>query len=218
MCFSATASFTAAAVVGSVGVLTLSQTRSVREIPLAGIPLFFGVQQAIEGALWLALPHADDAMLAVTLANCFAIVALVVWPLYAPTAAALVEDDTPRRKLIWCLVPLGAAFAAYSGLDIAAHPYHAVMAPRSLCYINNSPYPLYAMAIYVPAVCGGFLLSTHRALRAFGIVVTAGLAVSLGFYFADVVSVWCFFAAAASVTLLIHFRSRKIFAGASVGI
>jgi hypothetical protein len=42
----------------------------------------------------------------------------------------------------------------------------------------------------------------------FGFIVTTGLAVSLAFYLEDVVSVWCFFAAAASVTLLFHFYQR----------
>jgi len=82
------------------------------------------------------------------------------------------------------------------------------MAAHSLCYINNSPYPPFAIAVYVLATCGGFLLSTHRALRTFGLIVTAGLAVSITFFVIDLVSVWCFFAAAASVALLFHFHQR----------
>ena len=100
------------------------------------------------------------------------------------------------------------AFALYSGFDIAHHPYRAVMAAHSLCYINNSPYPSFAIGVYVLATCGGFWLSTHRALRVFGVIVTAGLAASLAFFLADLVSVWCFFAAAASVALLFHFFQR----------
>ena len=82
------------------------------------------------------------------------------------------------------------------------------MAAHSLCYINNSPYPSFAIVVYVLATCGGFLISTHRALRTFGLIVTTGLAVSMAFFVADLVSVWCFFAAAASVCLLFHFRQR----------
>ncbi|HKD23660.1 MAG TPA: DUF6629 family protein [Rhizomicrobium sp.] len=206
MCFSATASFAAAGFAGSAGALTLSRAARAREVPLAGIPLLFATQQAIEGALWLTLPH--DAAQALVLANAFALIALVLWPLYAPATAAAAEDDEKRRGLILWLLPLGAAFALYSGYDIAHHPYRAVRAAHSLCYINNSPYPDFAIGVYVLATCGGFLLSTQRALRAFGLIVTTGLAVSLAFYLEDVVSVWCFFAAAASVTLLFHFYQR----------
>lgn len=208
MCFSATASFTAASFVGTAGLFTVSRAANVRELPLAGTPLLFGVQQGIEGALWLVLPHPDQAVWALLLANGFAVIALVLWPLYAPVAAALAEDDAKRRAWIWWLVPLGLAFALYSGIDIAHHPYRAVLTAHSLCYINDSPYPPYAIALYVPATCGGFWLSTHRALRVFGIIVTVGLAASLAFFLADLVSMWCFFAAAASVTVLFHFYQR----------
>ncbi|HUO93871.1 MAG TPA: DUF6629 family protein [Rhizomicrobium sp.] len=208
MCFSATASFTAATFVMTAGLFTLSRATRMRDLPLAGVPLLFGVQQAIEGALWLALPHPADAGLILLFANGFALIALVVWPLYSPVAAALAEDDARRRALIWWLLPFGAAFALYSGLDIARHPYHAVLAAHSLCYINDSPYPTFALGPYVLATCGGFLLSTHRALRLFGMIVTAGLGVSLAFFLADLVSTWCFFAAAASVALSFHFHQR----------
>lgn len=204
MCFSATASFTAASVIGSTGILALSRARSVRELPLAGVPVLFAAQQAIEGTLWLTLPHPDEATLAAQLATTFAVIALVVWPVYAPLAALLAEDRL-RRIGMWVFVLLGLAFAAYSARDIILHPYHVVRAPLSLCYINNSPYPRYAMAFYVPATCGGFLLASDRWMRAFGWTIALGLAVSLAFFVADLVSVWCFFAAAASAFLLPHF-------------
>ena len=206
MCFSATASFTAAAFAGSAGAFALSRAAQTREWPLAAVPLLFGTQQAIEGALWLALPQ--DAAMSLVLANSFALIALVLWPVYAPAAVAAAEDDAKRRALMLWLLPLGAAFAIYSGNDIAHHPYRAALAAHSLCYINNSPYPLFAIAVYFLATCGGFLLSTHRALRAFGLIVTAGLAISMAFYLEVVVSLWCFFAAAASVALLFHFYQR----------
>ena len=49
------------------------------------------------------------------------------------------------------------------------------------------------------------LLSSSPAIRWFGIVVTMGLAVTLGFFFVNLVSVWCFFAAIASAILVGHF-------------
>ena len=205
MCFSATASFTAASFVTTAGLFTVSRATRAREIPLAAAPLVFGAQQAIEGALWLVLPYPGETATALLLANAFALIGLVLWPLYAPAAAALVEEDEKRRAWMWRLMPLGIAFALYSGIDIAQHPYRAVLTAHSLCYINNSPYPDFAIGVYVLTTCGGFWLSTHRALCTFGVIVAVGLAASLAFFFADAVSVWCFFAAAASVTLLFHF-------------
>lgn len=39
MCFSATASFTAGAVLVPIGIVTVSRARSWRELPLAAIPV-----------------------------------------------------------------------------------------------------------------------------------------------------------------------------------
>ena len=53
MCFSATADFAAAAVVGAVGVATLAQVREPRMWALASLPLLFAAHQAVEGVVWL---------------------------------------------------------------------------------------------------------------------------------------------------------------------
>ncbi len=57
MCFSAEASFTAGAVLSVVGVYSLIVNKKPKYIPLAIIPLFFGVQQLAEGGVWLSLTH-----------------------------------------------------------------------------------------------------------------------------------------------------------------
>ena len=54
MCFSAEVSFTAAAILlpaGAAAVLRAYQTDR-RYVPIAALPLLFGVQQALEGAVW----------------------------------------------------------------------------------------------------------------------------------------------------------------------
>ena len=54
MCFSATASFIAGVSLSVFGVATVKKAKRKAEIPFAMIPLFFGVQQIIEGMLWLS--------------------------------------------------------------------------------------------------------------------------------------------------------------------
>ncbi|THD66260.1 DUF6629 family protein, partial [Phenylobacterium sp.] len=56
MCFSATASFTAAAVTGSLGLVAMARTRQLHDLPLAATPVLFAVQQVTEGLIWLRLP------------------------------------------------------------------------------------------------------------------------------------------------------------------
>ena len=66
MCFSATASFSAGTVLTMLGVATLRATRRKAEIPFAASPLLFGLQQIVEGLLWLSFrfdaPQLDVAM------------------------------------------------------------------------------------------------------------------------------------------------------------
>ncbi|MDR4516643.1 MAG: hypothetical protein MRK00_04560 [Nitrosomonas sp.] len=57
MCFSATASFAVSAGLISAGMYCVYKVRLVDRIywPFALYPLFFGIQQAAEGWLWLVL-------------------------------------------------------------------------------------------------------------------------------------------------------------------
>ncbi len=55
MCFSPEADFTAAAVVGVVGVATLRLVREPRDLLIAALPLLFALHQFVEGFVWLGL-------------------------------------------------------------------------------------------------------------------------------------------------------------------
>ena len=203
MCFSATASFSAAGMLALAGVATLSKARGPRERPLAAVPLVFALQQGIEGMLWRTVPVGHQAGRG--LATGFAILALIVWPLFVPLAVGLAEKVRKRRRLILALMGPGLGVAGYSVMDIRDHPYMAWPAPHSLVYINDSPFPWPLMLAYLAAVCAPPLLSSSPAIRWFGVVVTLGLAITLGFFFVSLVSVWCFFAAIASAILVGHF-------------
>lgn len=208
MCFSATASFSAAAFLTLAGAASLSKVRKASDAPLAAVPLLFAAQQAIEGVLWLTVPdgHAAGQLWA----TAFAVVALIVWPLVTPLAVGLAETDRKRRRWILALSGPGLGAAGYSLLDIARHPYLAWPAPHSLVYINDSPFPIFLTGAYLAATCLPPLLSSATALRWFGVIITLGLALTLGVFFVNLVSVWCFFAALASLVLVAHFRRLKL--------
>ena len=203
MCFSATASFSAAGILTVAGAATLAKARGPREWPLASVPLVFALQQGIEGMLWRTVPGGHLA--GRWLATSFAILAMIVWPMFVPLSVGLAEMGLKRRRLILALTGPGLGVAGYSVLDIWQHPYMAWPAPHSLIYINDSPFPWPLMLLYLVAVCAPPLLSSSPAIRWFGAVVTVGLAVTLGFFFVNLVSVWCFFAAIASAILVARF-------------
>ena len=209
MCFSPAASFTAAAVTGIVGGLTLCRCPSWRQAPLAAIPLLFAGQQASEGGIWLQLLHPSSPASLRLFTTIFTALALVVWPAWVPGAAAAVEPDGRRRRLQTLLLAVGLAAGAYSALDIVRHPYMPSIVGSSICYINNNAVPAPVAGAYFLAAALPFLLSSHGALRLFGLVIALGMAISLAAYFFTFVSVWCFFAALGSLLLYGHFRGRN---------
>jgi len=207
MCFSATASFAVATGTGLVGVLAATKVSNWREIPLASMPLIFAAQQGIEGVLWLRLASADGTDWIGPLANIFAVIALVVWPVWSPLAAGLIERDRPRRLAIAVLLGLGLVVALFGLADIQASPYGVAILGRSLSYANGVVHSPLLLGAYVLCTCGPLLLSSHAMLRLFGAIVVAGLVVSAVFYFAVSFSVWCFFAAAGSVMVYLYFAA-----------
>lgn len=207
MCFSAPVSFGAAAVLGLAGLITLAKVRRPTDLPLAMVPLIFAAQQAVEGALWLAVPQGREHSLA--LANFFAAIALILWPLVVPLAIGLVEPDPRRRFLTFALMPAGIGVAVnYAGIMLV-HPYRAWPVGHTLTYVNNHPISPVMLGIYVICACIPPLVSSSTALRLFGLIVIAGLAVSFLAFYESFLSVWCFFAALASLAILAFFRARS---------
>jgi len=208
MCFSATASFWAAAMTGGIGALALTRVSETGELPLASIPIIFGVQQAIEGGLWLSLRNVWPATYAPVLANAFVFVALVIWPVLIPIAVSLVETERRRRHIIAFLIPIGLLLAGYSGQSMLHNPFSASIAARSICYIGEYQHPFTALAVYALCTCGPLFISTDRVLRLFGVVVIFGSVVSALFFYASFISVWCFFAGAASIAIYLKLAQR----------
>lgn len=206
MCFSAIASLGTAVVVGVVGVIAIARTSDVRELPLASIPIFFAVQQAAEGGLWLTLPVAPESAVSSLLTYLYLFFALAFWPVFSPLAALLIETQSTRRRLIGVCLTVGIAIAVYFLWLVMVLPHNAVIAGGSVRYETGSEAPFVAGGAYLFATTFGLLFSSHRAVVLLGLVVLSGYVTSLYFYENAFISVWCFFAAAASVVIAGHFE------------
>ena len=209
MCFSATASFTTAALTGAVGVAAISRTTRVREIPIAAMPLVFAAQQAAEGALWLGFSHSWSASTMLFAANFFVLIALAFWPIWSPLALGSIELERWRRGAMLALLPVGLALAAYSTRSVLEYPFAASVVRHSLCYISRETYPTAAVPAYMLCTIAPWFLSSESPLRKVGGITAIGAAASLAFFYASFVSVWCFFAAAASIGIYAFFHQRR---------
>lgn len=92
MCFSATASFSAGVVLVGLGAFTLRAVLHPRELLLASIPLLFGIQQLIEGAVWLTFRY-EAPLVNSVMTYLFSPFSHVLWPVYVPLAVLLIEPS-----------------------------------------------------------------------------------------------------------------------------
>ena len=210
MCFSATASFFTAAVTGLIGVATIGRANNVWELPLAAIPLIFAGQQAIEGMLWLTLPVAPEGGASSLLTQLFLVISLAFWPVYAPFAVQLVESVAFRRRIMVGCLLLGVAVAGYFLATTLSLPQTACISEGHIVYRTGSAAPVSIGSLYLLATGVALLLSSYRAVALLGWIVFVGSLVSYYFYWDIFISIWCFFAAAASAVLLFHFERVRI--------
>ncbi|MGH6769767.1 MAG: DUF6629 family protein [Xanthobacteraceae bacterium] len=210
MCFSATASFAAAAVVGGVGVVTLREAvRSGhrRLLPIAAFPMLFAAQQLVEGLLWLDLFRTEPGTCRPFLTHAFLAYAEVFWPVFAPLAVWLIEPARWRRRVMLVCLGIGTALGGYLLFKMIANPYTASVVDEHIVYGNGVAYPRGIEIPYVLATTISLLLSSHRMIQLLAAVILMGFGVAYVSFHASYISVWCFFAAVASV-LVYLFVSR----------
>ena len=208
MCFSATASFTAGAALLGIGAVTVSRARGRAELPFALIPALFGVQQLIEGALWLTFPdkapHANSV-----LTYAYSFFSHVLWPVYVPIAVLLLEPEAWRRKLLAGIALAGAAVGLYLLYFLVTEPITSEVVGRHISYVSPHFYVVPVMTLYVLATCVSSLVSSCNTIRWFGVATFVALLAAYAFYAFWFISVWCFFAAVLSMIVLVHFLGRE---------
>jgi hypothetical protein len=220
MCFSATASFGASAVLGTVGIISVARAKTNPQRTFAAIPLFFAAQQLSEGLLWLSLKDADMASWQSLLTYIFLIFAMAVWPFWIPFTVWLLEKDTKRKRRIKILVWIGAAVAIGVGIILFSYPVEVVTPFCFKCPGSSAPLPRnhlhYEFAIpamikklivafsvlYIAATIITPFLSSIKKMKWLGIVFLASYLFAISFYNGFVISVWCFFAAILSFVVL----------------
>jgi hypothetical protein len=216
MCFSATASFIAAAVTGSAGVAALSMVKRRQDVALAAIPMFFSAQQAIEGMLWLTLPVSPEGSSATILIAAFLLFANVFWPVFAPLAALNAECEGRRRAIMALCVLAGLGVSGHFAWVMWNYPLGATIEEHHIVYAEGIPTPLAIGVAYHVATVLAPALSTYRVLKAFAAIVLGSSIFTYLAFWDAYTSVWCFFAAGASVIIALHFlRERQREASAS---
>jgi len=205
MCFSATASFTAGVALSAVGIVTIKKTRTRSEIPLAAIPLVCGIQQLVEGFVWLSL-GSGNAILNALASNTYYVFANVWWPIFLPLAVLLVETVRWRKNILLAFEVAGIGIGAYFAQYILTNaPITSRVLDQCIVYSHPTWYIHPVLAAYVIVICIGCLVSSKKIINVFGMLLFASLLVTYFFYTAALVSVWCFFAGLLSMVIYTYF-------------
>jgi hypothetical protein len=207
MCFSATASFAVSSVLACVGAVALSHRPPKAVRMLAVLPLLLAVQQATEGVVWLTIADVPRTLVHDLSVVAFLGFALAVWPTWLPLSLFMAERDEGRRRTLKRLAFLGAAVSAYSLSVLVTGRPSAEVASHSIRYeygISHRPgVQVGYLLLYILPTVAPFFVSTVQLSKATGAVLLLALVTTLTIRQGALASVWCFFAAALSVLIVI---------------
>jgi hypothetical protein len=207
MCFAPEADAVAGVVIVAVGVDALRHVGSPKQLALAALPLLFGLHQLTEAFVWWGLQgHVSQSVERIALWM-WLLFAFVVLPLLLPIAVDLVERSGARRRLIGAFAALGFVVAVALAIAIFRGPVDAQIQGRCIAYSvgalgNGREWTV----LYVIAACGALLASSHRDLAALGGVNLVVIPLLMWLTVDGFVSLWCFWAAIASIVIAFHLR------------
>ena len=222
MCFSAAASFSSAALLVPLGIAAVA--RSWRDhrpelLPLALMPVVFGLQQGLEGVVWLGLHHGPAAPLLKGGALAYLFFALAFWPIWIPYVALSLwpqQRHWPGRPLLGTLQGAGLVLGIGLWLPLLLQPtrIEPVVLKGSIDYgltllmsggLAESIRYLYAVVIGLP-----LLLLPFAWLRSFGVALLASGLVAEWAYRQAFLSVWCYLSALLSVLIVWIIYTKRL--------
>ncbi len=205
MCFSATANFVGSAVLGGVGVVTFTKVKHRRELLFAALPTLFAIHQFIEGFVWLGLDGILSPAVTHDMAAAFMLYAQGLLPFLLPLSVLLFEPDVKSRRRMLPFLALGAATTLYILWALTAFPTQVYIRGNSIVYINQATNNIAVAVLYVIATCGSLFFSKIRMMVIFGAANLLILLLVMEYKRYAFTSLWCAYAAVASVIILAYF-------------
>jgi hypothetical protein len=205
MCFSATVNFVGSAALGALGVATLTHVKHRRELLFASMPALFAAHQFIEGFVWLGLDGILSPTVTHNMGAAFMLYAQGILPFLAPLSVLLFEPDRKSRRRMLPFVVIGGLTALYILWALVAYPLQIYVRGHSIVYINPATNNFVIALLYVVATCGSLLFSRINDMVLFGVVNVVIILIVMAIKRYAFTSVWCAYAAVASVIILAYF-------------
>jgi hypothetical protein len=205
MCFSATANFVGSGVLGAVGVGTFTKVKHRRELLFAALPTLFAIHQFIEGFVWLGLDGILSPKVTHNMGAAFMLYAQGLLPYLLPLSVLLFEPNQKSRRRMLPFLVLGGAITIYILWALTAFPTDVYIRGNSIVYINQATNNIVVAVLYVVATCGSLFFSKIKMMVVFGAANLAILLAVMEFKRYAFTSLWCAYAAVASVIILAYF-------------
>jgi hypothetical protein len=205
VCFSATANFVGSGVLGAVGIVTLTKVKHRRELLFAALPTLFAIHQFIEGFVWLGLDGILSPVVAHNMGAAFMLYAQGLLPFLLPLSVLLFEPDRKSRRRMLPFLVLGGATTLYILWALTAYPLQLYIRANSIVYINQATNNTAVALLYVIATCGSLFFSKIKMMVVFGAANLVILLVVMESKRYAFTSLWCAYAAIASVIILAYF-------------
>jgi len=205
VCFSATANFVGSAVLASVGIVTLTKVKHRREVLFAALPTLFAIHQFIEGFVWLGLDGILSPAVAHDMGAAFMLYAQGLLPFLLPLSVLLFEPNRKSRKRMVPFLVLGGATTLYILWALTAYPLQLYLKGNSIVYINQATNNTTVALLYIVATCGSLFFSKIRMMVVFGAANLGILLIVMAVKRYAFTSLWCAYAAVASVIVLAFF-------------
>ena len=199
MCFSAEASYTAAALLLPAGALASQRAyRANRKyLAIAALPLLFGFQQLFEGLVWTGSALSSETMVQ-RFSIAYMFFSWLAWPVWIPFSTYFLEPC--RRRYIYLIFAImGGMFGAVQYFPYFVHEGWLVIKffPHAISYQGTVLFDFIMRreltnAIYLFVIIAPLLTSSDRRAQIFGLLISVVATATYLFFQFAYISAFCF--------------------------
>src|ERR1700689_2570435 len=137
--------------------------------------------------------------------SAFMLYAQGLLPFLLPLSVLLFEPDGKSRGRMLPFLAVGGVTALYILWALTAYPLQVYVRENSIVYINPATNNTAVALLYIIATCGSLFFSKVRAMIIFGGANLAILLIVMEVKRYAFTSLWCAYAAVASLIILAYF-------------
>jgi len=210
VCLSAEVDLVAGLVIGAAGIDALRHAEGRKEVAVAAFPVLLGAHQLIEAVAWWGLEGRVAAAAGEIAVWIYLLIAFGVLPIFVPTAIALLEPDLSRKRVMGHLAVMGGAVSLVLVSTMVRGPVEAAVGGRYIAYEIGLNHGGWVVAAYAAVTCGALLMSSHQVILRFGLFNVVAVGVLTWLNTSGFASLWCAWAAIASLGIAFGLRSGAL--------